>query len=212
MYLEYAFGAATMTDFIYRLAIVEQLTNHNNQLIDDMNEMIVSQEKKSKELAIHQENIIIKRKELFNEQFKLGDRVQALYEDNRSVSDEIADAKATIKNYEKLGCRPNDILEECSRINSDVSFARPLLQGLITCGWLCYKNHRAIDLGGGIYGEPVYPTAGGRVVGIIWGSTCGGNYVIIQHKINGKYYASRYMHLSKIYVGEIGRASCRERV
>ena len=42
-YLEYAFGAATLTDFIYRLSIVEQLTKHNDKLINDMNEMIESQ-------------------------------------------------------------------------------------------------------------------------------------------------------------------------
>ncbi|NLM63321.1 MAG: hypothetical protein GX190_03300, partial [Mollicutes bacterium] len=47
LYLEYAFGAASMTDFIYRLAIVEQLMKHNERLIDDMNNMIVEQEKKS---------------------------------------------------------------------------------------------------------------------------------------------------------------------
>lgn len=199
MYLEYAFGAKSMADFIKRLATAEQFINHNNKLIDDMNELIASQERKSKELAVHQQNIIVKRKELFEEQFKLGDRVVELSENTQSLSEEVRDAKATIRNYEKLGCKPHHVLSECSRIDRDVSFARPTMRGLITCGWFCYSDHRAIDIGG-IAGENIYPTANGRVVGITWGSSCGGNYVTIQHNINGRPYASRYMHMAKIYV------------
>ena len=52
-----------MADFIKRLATAEQFLNHNNKLMDDMNELIASQERKSKELAVHQQNIIVKRKD-----------------------------------------------------------------------------------------------------------------------------------------------------
>lgn len=200
MYLEYAFGAKSMADFIKRLATAEQFINHNNKLIDDMNELITSQEKKSKELAVHQQNIIVKRKELSEEQFKLGDRIVTLYKNTQSVSQEISDAKKAIKNYENLGCRPNDLLSECIKVNGDKSFARPTLRGRVTCGWFCYPEHRAVDIGGYIHGENIYPVANGRVVDITWGSSCGGNYVTIQHNINGKPYASRYMHMLKIYV------------
>lgn len=203
MYLEYAFGASSMTDFIYRLAIVEQLTTHNNKLIDDMNEMIISQEKKSKELVIHQDNLTVKRKQLFDEQFKLGDRIIELQHSVSSFSEEIADAKATIKNYEKLGCRPNDLLSECINVNSDVSFSRPTLRGRVTCGWTCYIDgwryyHYAIDIGG-ITGENIYPTANGTVVRVGYDDK-GGNYAIIQHNVNGVAYASRYMHMARVFV------------
>ena len=40
IYLEYVFQAADFTDFIYRSAVVEQLTAYNNELIDDMYKMI----------------------------------------------------------------------------------------------------------------------------------------------------------------------------
>jgi murein DD-endopeptidase MepM/ murein hydrolase activator NlpD len=56
-------------------------------------------------------------------------------------------------------------------------------------------------------GTSVYSTAAGRVVSVkrvtspnIANSTCGGNMVVIQHYINGKYYASRYVHLHTISV------------
>ena len=203
MYLEYAFGAKSMADFIKRLATAEQFINHNNKLIDDMNELITSQEKKSKELAVHQQNIIVKRKELFEEQFKLGDHIESLTDNVVSISEEIATAKKTIKNYENAGCRPSDILVNCMNVNRDVSFSRPTLRGLVTCGWTCYLSgniyyHKAIDIGG-ITGENIYPTANGTVVSTGYYSD-GGNYVIIQHNINGKPYASRYLHMDRVFV------------
>ncbi len=207
VYLEYAFSATSMTDFIYRMAIVEQLTNHNNRLIKEMNEMITSREQKSKELAQHQKDIIVKRKELADEQFKLGDKITELNKEALSKTKEIKDAKETIKNYEKLGCKPNDYLEECTRLNNDTSFTRPLNQGRITSDYAeryhpitgVWHQHLALDIGGNPTGTPIYATANGTVVHIGFYS-CGGNYVTIQHIINGKYYASRYMHLHTIGV------------
>lgn len=205
-YLEYAFGAASLTDFIYRLAIVEQLTKHNDNLINDMNNMIESQEKKSKELAQHKVNIKNKRENLISEQFKLGDRISVLAENSLSKTEEIADAKKTIRNYEKLGCKPNDYLVDCTRVNSDVAFARPLTAGIITSPYASryhpitgvFHQHLALDIANST-GTPLFPTANGTVAHIGF-STCGGNYVTIQHVINGKYYASRYMHMNKVYV------------
>ena len=51
IYLKYAFGAENFTDFIYRIAVSEQLTNYNQKLIDDYNKMITTNEKKKVELT-----------------------------------------------------------------------------------------------------------------------------------------------------------------
>ena len=40
MYLKYAFGAEDFTSFIYRIAVSEQLSNYNQKLIDEYNQMI----------------------------------------------------------------------------------------------------------------------------------------------------------------------------
>ena len=45
-YLEYAFGAKDFTDFIYRMAISEQLTSYNDKLVDEYNQMIKDNEQK----------------------------------------------------------------------------------------------------------------------------------------------------------------------
>ena len=49
-YLEYVFNAADYTDFIYRLAITEQLSDYNDKLIDEYNTKIEENKKKITEL------------------------------------------------------------------------------------------------------------------------------------------------------------------
>ena len=49
-YLEYMFGAADFTDFIYRVAVSEQLTAYNEKLIDEYNSMIETNKQKQKEI------------------------------------------------------------------------------------------------------------------------------------------------------------------
>ena len=39
-YLEYIFGANSFTDFIYRTAVVEQMSEYNDKLIDEMYKLI----------------------------------------------------------------------------------------------------------------------------------------------------------------------------
>ena len=49
-YLEYVFNAADFTDFIYRMAIAEQLSKYNDKLVDEFTEKIAENERKTKEL------------------------------------------------------------------------------------------------------------------------------------------------------------------
>ena len=39
-YVEYIFGATDVTDMVYRMAIVEQLTEYNEQVMDDLTKLI----------------------------------------------------------------------------------------------------------------------------------------------------------------------------
>ena len=49
-YLEYIFGASDMTDLIHRSSIVEEITEYNDQQIDEMNKMAEESKKLQKEL------------------------------------------------------------------------------------------------------------------------------------------------------------------
>ena len=57
-YLEYAFGATDITDMIYRLSVVEQLTEYNDKLIKDLEELIEKNKVQQKELASKKEEYL----------------------------------------------------------------------------------------------------------------------------------------------------------
>lgn len=217
IYLELLFGSSDLKDFIYRKQIIEQITAYNDKLIDDLNKMIEDSKELKIKLDDEKEALNEKNIELKKQQDELGLKVTMLDEDSRDVLEDLADAKKTINNYKKMGCLPTDSLESCSQIPTDSDFLRPLTQGVITSGYGTRENpvsggyqfHAAVDIGGNPTGTSVYATASGRVVLTSYvknpdvpNSSCGGNFVVIQHKIGNTYYASRYMHLSKIYVTE----------
>lgn len=217
IYLELLFGSSNLKDFIYRKQIIEQITAYNDKLVDDLNKMIEDSKELKIKLDDEKEALNEKNIELKKQQDELGLKVTMLDEDSRDVLEDLADAKKTINNYKKMGCLPTDSLESCSQIPTDSDFLRPLTQGVITSGYGTRENpvsggyhfHAAVDIGGNPTGTSVYATASGRVVLTSYvknpdvpNSSCGGNFVVIQHKIGNTYYASRYMHLSKIYVTE----------
>lgn len=217
IYLELLFGSSDLKDFIYRRQIIEQITAYNDKLVDDLNKMIEDSKELKVKLDDEKEALNEKNIELKKQQDELGLKVTMLDEDSRDVLEDLSDAKKTINNYKKMGCLPTDSLESCSQIPTDSDFLRPLTQGVITSGYGTRENpvsggyqfHAAVDIGGNPTGTSVYATASGRVVLTSYvknpdvpNSSCGGNFVVIQHKIGNTYYASRYMHLSKIYVTE----------
>ncbi|NLL44418.1 MAG: peptidoglycan DD-metalloendopeptidase family protein [Mollicutes bacterium] len=219
-YYEYLLGSTTLTEFILRYGVIEQLTGYNKELIELMNDMILKRNEKINDLKTEKTKLKERKEALLVEQMQLGERMNFLDEDARSLEEEIKEARKTIENYRKLGCRTNDLLEICSKIPATNIFFRPLEQGYITSTYGIRDNplttikndyiwHYAIDIGGNKIGTPVYAASSGRVVlvhrvenPLLPNSSCGGNYVIIQHNLKGVYYATRYMHLSEILVTE----------
>ena len=217
IYLELLFGSSDLKDFIYRKQIIENITEYNDKLVKELNLMIENSKVLKINLDYEKEELNKKNTELIKQQNELGLKITMLDEDSRDVLEDLANARKTINNYKKMGCLPTDSLESCSKIPTDSNFLRPLTQGVITSGYGVrdnpvsggYQFHAAVDIGGNPPGTSVYATASGRVVFTyhvknpeIPNSSCGGNFVVIQHKIGNIYYASRYMHLSKIYVIE----------
>lgn len=215
VYLEYIFGAQNLTDFIYRISISEQVTEYNDNLIKQMNRTIEEKNQKTKDMNDKLVTLEKQQQNLISEQNKLGSKMNVLDENIFDIQEEIKEAKKTIKNYEALGCKVTDLLATCSKIPPDSDFLRPVIAGRITSGYGIRKDpfsgqyvwHYALDIGGNNMGTAVYATAAGRVVSIVRpsrpnvaNSSCGGNMVVIQHYVNGKYYASRYVHLHTVSV------------
>ena len=57
-YLEYAFGAESITDMIYRMSVVEQLTEYNDKVMKELEELIAKNKKQQQELTNKKASLI----------------------------------------------------------------------------------------------------------------------------------------------------------
>lgn len=224
-YLEYVFTATDFTDFIYRMAIAEQLSNYNNKLIDEYNNLITTNEKKKNELSEKNVQLNNKTKTLEKRMSELQYELANTNESVLSIEDEIEALRETISTYEKLyksnECDINEDYDECFAktpegvLPEGTAFYRPVVSGRISANWGWYSPfgysmwHYGLDFAGTGYKAKVYSIATGQVVSIvnaksIYASTgrnvCGGNKVYVNHTVNGKKYTSGYYHLATINV------------
>jgi murein DD-endopeptidase MepM/ murein hydrolase activator NlpD len=210
-YLEYAFGAQDLTDFIYRLAITEQLSSYNDKLLKEMNNMIVENE--NKKIRLNQMAIALatQRKNLSQKIKSLGNTLNGLTDASLDIDAEIDAISKLIRSYETMGCKRYDNLSVCAHIPPDSTLARPISHGYITSsfgyreyylrGKLQKGFHYGMDMASSSGdGTPIRATANGRVAAIFPRQSCGGNMLFIHHIVNGKYYTSAYFHLLSINV------------
>ena len=217
-YLEYVFDAADFTDFIYRMAVSEQLSGYNDRLIDEYHAKIKENEQKKKDLDAKTIQLNEKQKQLEKELDSLGSQMSEITDMGISVEKEIEALEELVDTYEnKLKCDLDEDITKCGagQLPPGTAFYRPVVSGYISSTFgprTYYLNgswisdfHYGVDIGGNSYGTPVYSTANGKVAFIVRQDKCGGNQVYIYHTVNGKNYTSGYMHLSsiKVNVGDI---------
>lgn len=207
-YLEYLFKSKDFTDFIYRLAVAEQLSSYNSRLIDDYNNLITQNEEKKEELAERKEELRIKQIELEDQLVILGENRTRFMDAVVSDADEIEALREYIEVYEtQYHCQDDDDLDTCTRdqLPPGTAFYRPTEYGIISADFGPYNpfgywtQHYGIDITGN-YLAPVYATANGKVAAIISRANCGGNMIFIHHYVNGVTYTSGYEHLAEVYV------------
>lgn len=207
-YLEYMFGAQDFTDFIYRIAISEQLTSYNDKLIDEYNEMIESNKQKQVQIENKRASLGQKQIELQQKKEQLGQELNTIASTSLSLEDEIQEAKEVIALYDGKGCKDNEDISTCGKslLPPGTAFFRPLESGYVTSEWgtryyMGKTFHEGIDFGAK-EGTNVYSIANGMVASIFHQYSCGGNMVIVHHNINNVTYTSVYAHLLTINVTE----------
>lgn len=207
-YLEYLFKASSITDFIYRMSVTEQLSKYNDELIKEMHAMIEENNKNIKELQDKEKELKALQKELGEKLVILGSQMQSLADDSVELKDELAAARATVEQYEKLGCTDDEDVSVCARglLPAGTRFWRPMNLGYVTAPYgysSIYGSswHSGMDIST-YHWDPgnIYAISEGRVAFADYNGTMG-NVVMIHHNINGNTYSSIYMHLSEIYVG-----------
>lgn len=209
LYLEYAFNAETITDLVYRLSIVEQLIEHNETTVNNLNDMIEANNKREVELKEKEEEMNKRQQELTDKISRLNTVKASLNENSVSVAQQIKIYKELVESYVKLGCQPHHVIGvDCARENNAGEWKRPIVSGYVTSefGYRWGSLHRAIDVSNkNPYSTKIYPVANGRIVAK-YSDYYGALTVVIEHKTaSGKYYSSLYTHMSKynpnIYVG-----------
>lgn len=213
-YLEYAFGASDFTDFIYRVAIAEQLTSYNNELVESYKSDIESSKQKQIDLSNKITELEQKQVELNKELSKLSTELESLSDDALSIEQQIELAESSIQLFTNMKCKDDETLETCARsvLPPDTTMWRPLKEGYLT-SWagprvlegISGTVHHGLDMsnnGAAYIDYPVYSIANGIVIYTVdyAYSGCGGRKVFIQHNINGKLYISAYWHLRKVNV------------
>ena len=83
-YLEYIFSADSITDFIYRVSVTEQLSKYNNNLIDEMHKMIDKNNKNIESLHKKEDSLKSLQSELTEKVTELSKSKDALGEESLS--------------------------------------------------------------------------------------------------------------------------------
>jgi len=201
LYLEYAFGADSMTDLIYRMSVVEQLTDYNEDIVSDLNNLIKKSEDREKEINQKEKELTVKQSDLEELIVSLGESKSSLSVAGISYSTQIKLYKEEIEMYEDLGCKDNDVIGvDCAVTSSLGSWKRPTTAGYITSeyGIRGGSLHRGLDIGNSNpYKTKIYAVANGTVSKIYsdyYGALC----LIIEHYDSKakQYWSSSYCHLS----------------
>ena len=217
VYLDYVFGSDSVTDMVYRLSIVEQITEYNNKMVKQLEDLITTNEKKKVELAENEKKSEEKIGNLNTEIANLNKTKANLNSLSPSLESEVQSQKKLVEFYKSQGCsnRSDVIGVDCARTSSNAIFYRPIKNGYVTSftgyRWLCLNGkcqhsfHKGIDLGSATGSNtPIY-SIGYGYVSTIWNDTAGALCVNTQHLANnGKYYTAVYCHLSRranLYVG-----------
>lgn len=211
-YLEYLFKAKSITDFIYRATVSEQMSNYNKNLINEMNAMIKQNEENIKKLQEKEKELTAKKEELNQKIAILQSQNISLSDESISEEEEIKASKEVIAFYEKAGCKDGDEVTTCAakQLPPGTKFYRPVTLGYVTSEYgyridplgSSGQNHTGIDMS--TYRScsechSILSVAPGKVAYTGYNSSMG-NYIVIHHNINGQYYSSMYMHLSRIDV------------
>lgn len=211
-YLEYIFKADSITDFIYRVTVTEQLSKYNDQLIKEMHAMIEENNRNIEKLHKKEDNLRALQNELSEKLVILSETRKNLYDEFSSLEEDIKESKAIIDYYIKAGCKESQDISTCaqSQLPPGTKFWRPVSAGCITSNFGLrvdpfqgvYRTHSGMDIAcRSLSGGKIYPITDGKVATVHDYDSGGyGKYIIIHHSVNGRNYSSLYGHLQTIYV------------
>lgn len=216
-YLEYVFGATTITDMVYRMSVAEQLTDYNDKIMKELKQLIETNKQKKADLAKKQQELEALKKKLESEKERIQEEVSGVEGTVPSTQGQIDFYKRRVAYYKARGCSSGDVIGvDCDRppvvtrpsnassgggggsvsagpIIGANGFRFPVNGGRISWGY--GGGHKGIDITRGC-GTPIYAVAPGVVYYVGNGLDNYGAYmVLIVHNVNGHLVFSQYAHV-----------------
>lgn len=210
-YLQYAFGAESITDMIYRASIAEQLTEHNDKVMGELQELIEYNKNKTVEVEAKKGELQGLEKTLKSEKEKIEQENVSISNTIPSVEEQIKVAQNQVNYWKGKGCSSNDILGVTCAVPPKVTggisvgnimgangFRIPMDKGYLTQGFSGKGGHMGVDFGSSNKSQPIYPVANGLVI-YVGRDSYGANVVKIVHNVNGQLLFSTYAHMRAVY-------------
>lgn len=214
-YLEYIFGSTSITDMIYRISVVEQLTDYNQKMVKELTELIETNKRQKSELEQKRKELEGLEKSLVDQKERIGADTASIKAGMPGVEQQIKSAKEQVAYFKKLGCGADEDVAACSyrklqssggsggaSLPSVNGFYRPIEYGYIVRGYTgcgtylgfagC-TGHTGIDIGSSNKSINVYPIASGTV-SATYHDPAGALVVKIRHNYNGRFIYSTYAH------------------
>ncbi len=222
-YLEYAFGAETITDMIYRISIVEQLTEYNKKVMQELKQLIEENNRKKESLSEKQKSLSTLKSQLQSEKERIEAEISGIEGTIPDTKGQIELYQNRVNYYRNKGCKSNDIIGITCDVPKKVTgsgssssvapgaligsngFRFPVDGGAIS--WNYGSNHKGVDITRNrTCGAPIHPVAAGRVYYV--GNTLdvyGAYMVIIVHNLNGRLLFSQYAHVQSNIPVRVGQ-------
>ncbi|MBQ2639700.1 MAG: peptidoglycan DD-metalloendopeptidase family protein [Bacilli bacterium] len=217
VYLEYAFGATSITDMIYRMSVVEQLTEYNDKVMKELDQLIKRNEQSQKNLASKKEELGKLKKDLNSEKEKINADTASLKAAMPGLEEQIKAAKQQIQDLKRMGCGTNESVQSCTAryyarfvpqassgsysggggaisTPSANGFYRPIEYGYLTQGYRG-SAHMGVDISSSNKTITIYPIASGQVSAKYY-DYYGALVLKIRHNVGGRIIYSTYAHLS----------------
>ncbi len=219
-YLEYAFGSTSITDMIYRMSVVEQLTEYNDQVMKELKALIEKNNQQKDSLAKKKTELDSLKKSLQSEKERIDADTSKIKAGMPNLEEQIKSAKAQVEYLTKKGCYKTETINACiarldpppvgsgggtvvaddgSYTMNQYGFALPMQYGYITQGYGGYGGHMGMDLSSSNKSIPIYPLATGIVTAKFYDGY-GALVLKIRHNIGGQIIYSTYAHMRAWYV------------
>ena len=221
-YLEYAFGSTRITDMIYRMSVVEQLTEYNDQVMKELKVLVEKNQQQKETLAKKKSELSSLKKSLQSEKERIDADTSKIKAGMPSLEEQIKSAKAQVDYLKSEGCYSYETINACmtrKQPQPDIGsgnisvgdagisapstngFYRPMQYGYITQSYGGYGGHLGIDLSSSNKAIPIYPIATGVVTAKYY-DNYGALVLKIRHNVGGTIIYSTYAHMRSWYVNE----------